>query len=34
MRTTSCAGRKDHWFKKGFKSGNPNVCNTWQADKL
>ena len=23
-----------NWFKKGFKSGNPNVCNTWQADKL
>lgn len=23
-----------NWFKKGFKSGNPNVCNTWQAEKL
>lgn len=23
-----------NWFKKGFRSGNPNVCNTWQADKL
>ena len=22
------------WFKKGFKSGNPNVCNTWQAENL
>ena len=23
-----------NWFKKGFKSGNPNVCNTWQAENL
>ena len=23
-----------HGFKKGFKSGNPNVCNTWQAENL
>lgn len=20
-----------NWFKKGFKSGNPNVCNTWSS---